>query len=116
MTKMTYQVCMVCCQPMYHVFYTYIILTPILGRASAKRRRVSKLSVLEMLEQKMQRKSELKERELDIRKMELELQKKMDREEEEGKRLEEERQKHMELEFSERRALLELIQKLVAKN
>ena len=99
------------------MFVSYFIVTLILGKASAKRRRASKLSVMEMLEQKMQRKSELKERELEIRKMELELQKKkMDREEEERKRQEEERQKRMELEFLERRAMLELIQKLVSKN
>ena len=62
------------------MFVSYFIVTLILGKASAKSRRASKLSVMEMLEQKMQRKSELKERELEIRKMELELQKKkMDR-------------------------------------
>ena len=94
------------------MFVSYFIVTLILGKA-----RASKLSVIEMVEQKMQRKSELKERELEIRKMELELQKKkMDREEGERKRQEEERQKRMELEFSERRAMLELIQKLVSKN
>ena len=97
------------------MFVSYFIVTLILGKASAKRRRASKLSVIEMVEQKMQRKSELKERELEIRKMELELQKKkMDREEEERKQ--EERQKRMELEFSKRLAMLELIQKLVSNN
>ena len=71
------------------MFVSYFIVTLILGKASAKHRRASKLSVMEMLEQKMQRKSDLKERELEIRKMELELQKKkMDREEEERKRQE----------------------------
>ena len=100
--------------PFFLHIYT---LTSNLGRANAKRRRASKLSVMEMLEQKMQRKSELKERELEIRRMELDLQKrKMDREEEEQKRLEEERQKRMELEFKERRAMLELIKKLASKN
>ena len=105
-----------CWQPKCTIF-THFILTPNLGGPSAKRRRASKLSVMEMLEQKMQKKSELKERELEIRQMELELQKKkMDNEERERKTLEEERQKRMELEFAERRAMLELIQKLVSKN
>ena len=98
--------------PFFLHIYT---LTSNLGRANAKRRRASKLSVMEMLEQKMQRKSELKEREMEIRRMELDLQKrKMDREEEEQKRLDE-RQKRMELEFEERRAMLELIKKTSVK-
>ena len=39
----------------------------------------------------------------------------MDREYEENNKLEEERQKRMELEFAERKAMLELIQKLFSK-
>lgn len=59
-----------------------------------------------MLEEKFARKAELKEKELELRRMELELQKrKMDSEEEE-------RKKRVELELEERRAMLELLKNI----
>ena len=74
-----------------------------------KRTRATKLSALEMLEHKFDKKTELKRIELDIRRKELELQEiKMDREHED-------RKKRMEMEFSERKAFLELIQNLSKK-
>ena len=47
--------------------------------------------------------------------MELEMKKEKWRENMRRKKLEEERQKRMELEFAERKAMLELIQKLTSK-
>ena len=90
------------------------VLTPhILGKG--KRKRASKLSVIDLLETKFERKAQLKEKELEIRKMELELQKrKMDQDEEERKRAQEERQKRFELELAEKKSMLELIQKLAS--
>ena len=68
---------------------------------------------MEMIEQKFEKKTELKRIELDIRREELELQKiKMQREHEEKLKAEEERKKRMEMEFNERKAFLDLIQKL----
>ena len=79
-------------------------------------KRASKLSALDMLDKNIEKKSELKEKELELKRMELEMMKiEMDREYEERKKQEEERQKRMELEFAERKAMLNLIQKLVSK-
>ena len=80
-----------------------------------KIKRASKLSAIEMLNAKFDKKADLKKVELDIRMKELELrQLQMDREHEE-KKMEEERKQKMELEFMERKAMIELIQKLASK-
>ena len=69
-----------------------------------KGKRASKLSAIEMLTNKIDKKADLKKAELDIRKQELEMRRiQMDREHEEKKQLEEERKKRMELEFMERK-------------
>lgn len=86
--------------------------------------RASKLSVIELLERKFCERSELKEKELELRKMDLELmQQQMDREDKEReenmkdkKKQDKEREKRMELEFAERKAMLELLQKLATNN
>lgn len=76
-------------------------------------KRASKLSVVEVIDKKFQRKSELKEKELELRRVELELQKrKMDLEEADRKRADEERKERTSLEFEERRLMLQLLQKL----
>ena len=79
-------------------------------------RRGSKLSALELLGQKFEKKSELKKVELDLRKKELELKEiQMQREYEAKKKEQEERDKRLEFEFSERKVFLELIQKMSSK-
>lgn len=85
--------------------------------ASPKKvRRASKLSAIEMLNSKIDKKADLKKVELDIRMKELDFRKlQMDREHEEKKKMEEERKQRMELEFMERKAMIELIQKLASK-
>ena len=68
---------------------------------------------MEMLEQKFEKKIELKRIELDLRRKELELKQiQMDREHDEKLKMEEERKKRMDMEFSECKAFLELIQNL----
>ena len=84
--------------------------------SSKKQRRMSKLSAMEMLGKRLERKSELKQQEIELRRMELEIkQRQLEQENEDKLRVEEERKARMELEFAERRALLELVQKLVSK-
>ena len=66
-----------------------------------------------MLGQKFEKKAELKRMELELKRKELELKQiKMNREHEEKIKVEDERNKRMQMEFNERKALLELIQKL----
>lgn len=66
-----------------------------------------------MLNSKMDKKAEMKKAELDIRKKELELrQLQMERENEEKKQMADEKKRRLELEFMERKAMLELVQKL----
>lgn len=81
--------------------YTFLI---ILGKYF-KRQRTSKLSALEVLEKKFEKKAELKEKELDLWKKELELQERKLISEEE------ERKKRVELELEERRTMMELLKK-----
>ena len=81
------------------------------------KKRASKLSAIEMLGEKFEKKAELRKIELELKKRELELKEiQMDREHEERKKLEEERKSRMEYEFKERNAFLELIQKLSSTN
>ena len=80
------------------------------------RQRATKLSALEMFEQKFEKKSELKKMELELKKKELELKQiQMDRDHEEKIKLEDERKKRMDMEFNERKAFMELIQNLSSK-
>lgn len=69
-----------------------------------------------MLGKKFESKSELKKIELDLKKKELELKEiQMERDYEEKKKQQEERDKRLELEFAERKAFMDLIQKLSSK-
>ena len=87
----------------------------IIGKTKVPRRG-SKLSALELLGQKFEKKSELKKVELDLRKKELELKEmQMQREYEAKKKEQEERDKRLEFEFAERKVFLELIQKMSSK-
>ena len=70
-----------------------------------RRSRSSKLSAMEILQQKFEKKAELKERELELRKKELELQERKLISEEE------ERKKRVDLELEERRAMMQLLKK-----
>ena len=78
----------------------------------AETKRTTKSSIVEMLQEKYARKAALKEKELDLKKMELELEKKkLELDEMERKKrleMEEDRQK---LEAEERRAILDLLRK-----
>ena len=69
----------------------------------AKKKCVSKLSAIELIEKKFVKKAELKEKELELEKMELELQQKKFIAEEE------ERKQRFQLEMEKRRAMLELL-------
>ena len=70
---------------------------------SKVRKRSSKLSVLEMLDRKYEKKAELKEKQIEQKQLELEL--KMKKHDEEA----EERKQRFQLEMEERRAFLELL-------
>ena len=71
---------------------------------------------MELLERKIEKKADLKKMELELKKKNLELREiQMEREYEERQKREEERQKRMDLEFAEKKAFLELIQKLSSK-
>jgi hypothetical protein len=67
------------------------------------KQRASKLSAVQMLSDKYKRKAELKQKELEIRKMELDLQKRKFEEETE------ERKMRFKMEMEERRMMLELL-------
>ena len=75
----------------------------ILGKKLKKK--ASKLSAVEMLSQKYQQKAELKEKELEVRKMEIELQKRKFEEESEERKI------RFKLEMEERKVMLEMLQK-----
>lgn len=78
---------------------------------SSKAARLNKLSAVQMLKKKFERKAELK-KELEIKKLELELQaSKMDQEETARKQEQVEKNKQLELELEERRTMLELLKK-----
>ena len=92
---------------LHHDFVLLTIASP------KKIKRASKLSAVEMLNSKIDRKADLKKAELDIRQQELDLRKvQMERDYEEKKKVEEERKQRMELEFMERKAMIGLLQKL----
>ena len=76
----------------------------------------SKLSAIQYVGKEARKKGDLKKMELELRKKELELREiQMEREHEERQKREEERQKRMDLEFMEKKAFLELLQKLSSK-
>lgn len=83
------------------------------GRSSkCEARRLTKFSAIEMLNKRFCKKAELKERELELKKMELELQaRKLDAEEAKMKRDEEERKLRLNMELEERKAMLEFLKK-----
>ena len=64
----------------------------------------SKLSAMEMLNQKYERKAELKDKELEVRKMEIELQKRKFEEESEGGNI------RFKMEMDERKLMLKMLQ------
>lgn len=68
------------------------------------KQRASKLSAMQMLSEKYEKKAELKQKELEIRKLELDLQKRKFEEETE------ERKMRFTMEMEERRMMLELLQ------
>lgn len=79
-------------------------------------KRASKLSAMQFLERKLERKADLKKIELELKRKELELKEiQMEREHEEQQKREEDRQKRMQLEFMERKTMLELLLKLSPK-
>ena len=68
---------------MHHIYHLSSVTT---HAGKGKRKRASKLSVIDLLESKFEKKAELKTKELEIRKLELDLKRrKMDQEEEERK-------------------------------
>ena len=75
------------------------------GKKRKKQQRASKLTALQMLSDKYQQKAELKEKELNLRRMELEFEK------EKYNAEAEERKAKLRLELEERRAYLALLQK-----
>ena len=84
------------------------------GKKRKKPQRASKLTPLQMLSDKYQQKAELKEKELNLRRMELEFEKEYNAEAEERKKYNaeaEERKAKLQLELEERRAYLALLQK-----
>ena len=90
-------------------YLNHLILFP--GK-TGKAARLTKLLAVQMLEKKFERKAQLKEKELDLRRMELELQsRKLDQEEAARKQEQEEKKKRLELELEERRTMLELLKK-----
>ena len=64
----------------------------------------SKLSAMEMLNQKYERKAELKDKELEVRKMEIDLQKRKFEEESEGRNI------RFKMEMDERKLMLKMLQ------
>lgn len=100
------------------------------GKLKTTPKRASKLSIIEVFKENMQKKADLKAQELAVRKAELELkQREMDREdaerkereeerkerEEEKKRREEREKSRADADLKERQTMLELLQKLVSK-
>ena len=75
------------------------------GKKRKKQQRASKLTALQMLSDKYQQKAELKEKELNLRRMELEFEK------EKYNAEAEERKAKLQLKLEERRAYLALLQK-----
>lgn len=74
--------------------------------------RFSKLSAMQMLHNKFEQKALLKEKELELKKIELELQaRKLDQEEAAQKLEQEEKKRRLDLEMEERRTMLELLKK-----
>lgn len=104
----------VACMQFNHLIFSNLISQmELLSPGKGKQKRASKLSVMEMLENKAKRKASLKEWEFDIRDMELNLQRvKFEAEQQERVRKEEEQRRHQELEFEERTLTLELLRKL----
>ena len=76
---------------------------PHAGSKKKPRQRASKMSALDMLSEKTNRKFEIKEQELEVRRMELEFQKRKYEAEAE------ERQARLELDREERKTILELL-------
>ena len=92
------------------LFSTYV------GKGKAKKKRLSKLSAMEMLQSKFEVSSGLRAKELELKKEKLDLMKRrMDREDEERKQAAEEREKRMQMEFEERKLMLDLLKKLLDK-
>jgi len=92
--------------PYLVIFYALefdVFFLTLITKALKKKKRTGRMSAVEMLQKKNERKADLKEQELQIRKEELELQRR--RLEEESR----ERQQRLQLEMEERRLFLKFM-------